>query len=411
MATIYNIGIYLLFFIILITSLFNSKAKLWINGRRNIFRKIATYNNEGKKTVWLHCSSLGEFEQGRPIIDKIKAQHTEYKIVISFFSPSGYEIRKNYSNADFVTYLPLDTAQNAKKFISYIKPDIVYFIKYEHWYNYLKALELSKIPVFLVAANFRAAQLFFKPYGTWYRNVLRLYTKIFVQEESSLQLLKKFNFNNVQISGDTRFDRVYENSLNAAEFPEVREFKNAHFLVIAGSTWEKDEAILIEFINKNTRNIKYIIAPHNITEANFSRIENQLTVSKIRYSMFKEADANNYKVLIIDNIGMLSSLYQYGNIAYIGGGFNAGIHNTLEAVTFGLPVIFGPKYYKFREAIELIKQQLGFSINNYSDFEEKISFLIENPDTILDINQKSKNLIKASSGATIKILNETILKL
>ena len=408
MKFIYNIGIYLLYFIIFITAFFNSKAKQWINGRKNVFKKISEYDNEGKKTVWVHCSSLGEFEQGRPIIDKIKAQHSEYKIVISFFSPSGFEIRKNYKNADLVTYLPLDTAKNAKKFISLIKPDIVYFIKYEHWYHYLKTLFINKIPVFLVAANFRSDQLFFKPFGKWYRNVLRLYTKIYVQEESSVKLLEKFNINNVTISGDTRFDRVYENSLNAVEFPKVRAFKNNKFVIIAGSTWEQDENILIEYINKSNKDLKFIIAPHVISESNIKRIESQIKVSSIRYSVFEESDAPNYTVLIIDNIGILSSLYQYGDIAYIGGGFNAGIHNTLEAVTFGLPVIFGPKYHKFREAIELLKQQLGFSISNYTDFESQADFLIEKPEVIFDINQKSKELIKSNSGATSKIISETI---
>ena len=409
MSIIYNIGIYLLYLVIYITSFFNSKAKQWINGRRDVFKKISEYNNEGKKTVWVHCSSLGEFEQGRPIIDKIKEQNTDYKIVLSFFSPSGYEIRKNYNNADFVTYLPLDTSGNAKKFISLIKPDIVYFIKYEHWYNYLKTLYINKIPVFLVAANFRSDQLFFKSYGTWYRNVLKLYSKIFVQEESSVKLLEKFNINNSMISGDTRFDRVYENSLNVTEFPKVREFTNNKSLVIAGSTWEQDEKILIEYINKCDKDLKFIIAPHVISESNIKRIESQIKVSSIRYSKIEESDSLNFTVLIIDNIGMLSSLYQYGDIAYIGGGFNAGIHNTLEAVAFGLPVIFGPKYFKFREAIDLIKKQLGFSIDSFSMFEERLNFLIENPDITSGINQKSRELIRRNSGACAKILNETIL--
>lgn len=408
MSFIYNIGIYLLYLVIYITSFFNSKAKQWINGRKNVFKKISDFDNKGKKTVWVHCSSLGEFEQGRPIIDKIKSQNPDWKIVISFFSPSGYEIRKNYNNADLVTYLPLDTARNAKKFISLINPDIVYFIKYEHWYHYLKTLNKINIPVYLVAANFRSDQLFFKSYGTWYKNVLKLYSKIFVQEESSVKLLEKFDIKNVVISGDTRFDRVYENSLNAVDFPKVRAFKNDKFVIIAGSTWEQDENILIEYINKSNKDLKFIIAPHVISESNIKRIEAQIKVSSIRYSTVEESDALDYTVLIIDNIGMLSSLYQYGDIAYIGGGFNAGIHNTLEAVTFGLPVIFGPKYQKFREAIELIEKELGFSIDSYPKFEERLNLLIEKPEIIFDINQKSKELIRRSLGATSKILNETI---
>lgn len=408
MSLIYNFGIYLLYLIIYITSFFNSKAKQWINGRRNIFNKLSAFNTDGKKIVWVHCSSLGEFEQGRPIIDKIKSQNKDNKIVLSFFSPSGYEIRKNYNNADLVTYLPLDTATNANKFISLIKPDIVYFIKYEHWYNYLKELHVKKIPVYLVAANFRSDQLFFKPYGTWYRNVLRLYTKIFVQEESSVKLLEQFNITTSIISGDTRFDRVYENSLSVTEFSKVREFKNDKFVVIAGSTWESDEKILIEYINNNKKDLKFIIAPHVISDSNINRIENNLKVSTIRYSQIDESKISQYRVLIIDNIGMLSSLYQYGEIAFIGGGFNAGIHNTLEAVTFGLPVIFGPKYHKFREAIELINQQLGFSIDNYSKFEEKLNFLLSNADIVTSINHKSRELIKRNAGACLKILNETI---
>lgn len=410
MRFIYNIGIYLLYLVIYIASFFNSKAKQWINGRINIFKKISEFNKEGKTTVWVHCSSLGEFEQGRPIIDKIKSQNPDWKIVISFFSPSGYEIRKNYNNADLVTYLPLDTAENAKKFISFIKPDLVYFIKYEHWYHYLKTLYKNNVPVYLVAANFRTEQLFFKSYGTWYRNILKFYSKIFVQQESSLKLLEQYNIKNVVISGDTRFDRVYKNSLNAVKFSKVQEFKNNRTLIIAGSSWEKEEELLTEFMNKTEKDLKYIIAPHIISESNINRIESMLKLPYIRYSKIDEIDLKSISVLIIDNIGMLSSLYQYGEIALIGGGFHGGLHNTLEAVTFGLPVFFGPKHSKFPEALELINQEVGFSIHNYHDFENHLNFLLDNPDVLVDISHKSKALVRNNAGACSKILNETILK-
>jgi len=410
MRYLYELGLIIFRFLLVVVSPFNSKAKLWIKGRKKLLpyisEKLATEKNV--KRIWVHVASLGEFEQGRPIIEQIKKLHPEYKIVLTFFSPSGYEIRKDYEYADYVFYLPEDTSRNAKKFINTVSPEIVLFIKYEYWYNYLVNLKKKGIPIYMVSAIFRPNHIFFKWYGFWYRSMLKMIKHFFVQNENSKLLLNNLGLTNVSVSGDTRFDRVVEIAESAPEIPLIEKFKGNKQILIAGSTWKPDEEILIDYINKSSDNDwKYIIAPHEIQESNIHRIENALEKKSVKYS---DADVENLlekEVLIINNVGMLSAIYQYGDIAYVGGGFNSGIHNILEPATFGLPVIFGEHYEKFQEAHDLIRLGGAFSIKNNDCFTKIINELIIK-NLIKEKGVICKNYIEQKQGATLKIINQIL---
>jgi len=364
---IYSIAIRFFGFCICIASLFNEKAKQWMTGRKDQWEKININLAKQENAVWFHCSSLGEFEQGRPVIEEYKKHNPKAFIVLTFFSPSGYEIRKNYENADLILYLPLDIKKNVNKFLDLIKPKIVVFVKNEFWYNYLHQLWLRNIPLFLISANFREDNWFFKSYGRSFRKMLGFFSYIFVQNEQSLKILNRHSIENVTIAGDTRVDRVYQISKEVKENSVIEKFKNQKILIVAGSSWKQDEELLIKYINESGNNLKWIIAPHEIKKENILRIQKSITRPSVKYSTYKEKQDSNAEVLVIDNIGMLSSLYKYGDIAYIGGGFGKGIHNILEPATFGIPVIFGPNYKKFREACELRKQGGAMPVNDFSD--------------------------------------------
>ena len=312
----------------------------------------------------MHCASLGEFEQGRPLIEKIKAEQPDQKIILTFFSPSGFEIRKNYDYADCIVYLPYDSPSNARQFLDLVKPKKAIFVKYEFWHFYLKGLKKRKIPTYLISTVFRKEQSFFKWYGGFFRNMLSSFTHIFTQDENSVLLLKEINFENAKAIGDTRVDRVLAIGKSAKQFPEIEAFCAQSNILICGSTWPPDEAILAHFINNSLPpNWKIIIAPHDIKTSHIEQIQKRFTVPTNTYTNLAIGRKNDAKVLIINNIGILSSIYQYGKIAYIGGGFGSGIHNTLEPITFGLPVIFGSKFQKFTEAVELVKSGGHFQIH------------------------------------------------
>lgn len=404
MLLLYNTGIRLYFLIIYIASAFNQKAKLWITGRTK--SNFNNYNN----SIWFHFASLGEFEQGRSVLEQVRILFPQKKIVITFFSPSGYEIRKNTPLADAVYYLPLDTARNARKFIEAIQPEMAIFTKYEYWYHFFNETHKRHIPLYIVSGIFRPGQIFFKWYGGLHRKILSFVTHFFVQDEASKQLLKEISIGNVSISGDTRFDRVWANAQNPRALPEINDFKYNHRLFIAGSTWPQDEKLIAGLIDKYP-DWKFIIAPHEVGD---EKIRNLLSLlpenSFIRYSQLKDnwSPIENFRVLIIDNIGMLSSLYQYGNITYIGGGFGAGIHNTLEAAVFGLPVIFGPNYARFKEAHDLINLKAGFSIANEAELNEITDTLISDPLFYNKAADNAGNYVKENTGAT-KIIIDNIL--
>jgi 3-deoxy-D-manno-octulosonic-acid transferase len=408
---LYNIGIKLYSLFIRFASLFNNKAKLWVTGRKNtVFVRI-------ESSIWFHFASLGEFEQGRPILEAIRNLRPGKKIVITFFSPSGYEIRKNTPLADYVYYLPLDTAKNARNFIDAINPEIIIFTKYEYWFHFFNEANKRNIPLYIVSGIFRPGQVFFKWYGGFNRSILSLVSHFFLQDEASKQLLQGIGINNTSVSGDTRFDRVWANSQNPKVLPLIDEFKNGHKLFIAGSTWPQDEALLAKLVSEYP-DWKFIFAPHEIPEEKINNLIGLLPEGKaITFSQLKsEAEGlksgdfinqsltSNLQSLIIDNIGMLSSLYAYADIAYIGGGFGVGIHNTLEAAAFGLPVIFGPNYQKFNEARELIVLRAGFSINNETELKGILETLINDEAFYNVTSKKVFNYVKENVGATEMIM-------
>lgn len=392
MNTLYNISIWIFSTAINIASLFNPKAKQWIKGRKGIFQKLAGATKDNKDIVWFHCASLGEFEQGKPIIEGYKIKHPTHKILLTFFSPSGYEIRKNYDEVDWVFYLPADTKKNAKKFINIVNPIKVIFIKYEFWFNYMAECKKQNIPFYSLSSIFRKEQSFFK--YDFFAQQLNNVSHFFVQDNNSKELLQKIGFSNCTVAGDTRFDSVITNTQNAISIPLIEKFSENKTTIICGSTWPKDEAILAKYIKENP-NYKYIIAPHEMYHIN----ELKKQTNALLFSKVDSTNISNSNVLIIDNIGILSNIYKYGDLAYIGGGFGSGIHNILEAVAYGLPVVFGPNYRKFKEANELIELEVAKDISNHSELETTILSFIDFDSSI------SKNYIKNNAGATDIILS------
>lgn len=378
MRLLYNLSIYIFLFVIRIAALFNPKAKQWIVGRKTQQAKWEEQDFKKDDVIWFHCASLGEFEQGRPVIEKIKSQHPSYKILLTFFSPSGYEIRKNYKSADYLFYLPIDTIANAKKIIAIVKPKMVFFVKYEFWFNYLNELKKNKIATYLISGIFRENHYFFKYYGFWFRKQLNCFTHFFLQDKESARLLNSIQYNNITVSGDTRFDRVAEIARDVKSIEIVQDFITNKKVFIAGSTWNEDEQIILTQKFK-ALGFKIIIAPHEIHEHRLNQIEtNFAKYNCLRFSKANEQNVKTADLLIIDNIGTLSHLYQYGTVAFIGGGFGKGIHNILEAATFGLPVIFGPNYQKFTEAKQLIQLGGAFSVATNIQFNETLQLLMDN---------------------------------
>jgi len=398
---LYNIGIRVYFLLIFFASFFNKKAKLWLHGRKN--QAILKSNS----SIWFHFASLGEFEQGRPVLEQMRNLYPEKEMIITFFSPSGYEIRKNTPLADHVYYLPLDTKSNARQFIDTIQPVMAVFTKYEYWYHYFNELNKSNIPLYIISGIFRPNQVFFKWYGRLHRKILSFVTYFFVQDEQSKQLLQSVNITDVTISGDTRFDRVWANAQQQKVLPLIAEFKNGHKIFIAGSTWPPDEELLPALI-KAYPEWKFIIAPHEIGEEKINKLVNILPkITTIKYSQLTiyNLQLTTYQCLIIDNIGMLSSLYQYGDIAYIGGGFGVGIHNTLEAAAFGLPVIFGPNYDRFKEAKDLIALGAGLSMSNETQLRQITTRLITDEQFYAHTSQQVKTYVEEQTGATETIID------
>jgi len=407
-AFFYQIFIHLFSFSIRIASLFNKKAGLLVKGRRNIFVNLKSKISDQQRVVWFHCASLGEFEQVRPLMERFRNKDLGYKILVTFFSPSGYEIRKNFEGADFIFYLPMDTKLNVQGFLDIVNPSHVFFVKYDFWYNYLNELHVRKIPTYLVSANFRQEQ-FNGLYGKYLRKVLAFFSHIFVQNESSEKLLLEKTINHVTVSGDLRYDKVAQTALKPKKMSLVEHFKTNDRIMIAGSTWIKDEEIIAS-CQLPTANWKLIIAPHEISEDHIQKIESMFKDS-LRYSVVSKEPVSTAldklqeaKVLIIDNIGMLSNLYQYADIAYIGGGFGSGIHNILEAVAFGVPVIFGPNHHKFPEANEIIEQGGGFCIADANDLKKAMELLLSDEKILKMASMTCRNFVGQRKGVTEKIL-------
>jgi 3-deoxy-D-manno-octulosonic-acid transferase len=394
-------------------SLFNKKADQWIKGRKNLFERISGEIGSSENIIWFHAASLGEFEQGRPVIEAFRQLNPTYKILLTFFSPSGFEVRKKYSGADFIYYLPLDTKKNARKFIRLVRPKIAIFIKYEFWFNYISELYRLQIPLFTISAIFREDQHFFKWYGGWFRKKLEKITYFFVQDQNSLELLKSIGINQVMRSGDTRFDRVFELSKRTTEFPIMDLFKTGKKILLLGSSWPPDEELIQKAI-EDRNDLKIIIAPHEVHESRIASIESKFShLNLIRYTKADENSVRLADILIIDTIGILSGLYHYCDIAFIGGGFGKGIHNILEAVTFGKPVIFGPNYQKFKEAIDLIRFEGAFSVKNSDELSAIINRLLNDSNFYKKSSETCVEFVIKNCGATgqiLKKINEYLLK-
>lgn len=388
-----------------LVSPFKRKARLMIDGHKSVFNLLEKEIDKKAKYIWFHVASLGEFEQARPLIEEIKNSKPEYKILLTFFSPSGYEIRYNYPLADIVTYLPFDTKKNARRFLELTNPHMVIFIKYEFWYNYINEIYQRRIPVYLVSAIFRKNQSFFKKLRSPYRNMLSLYTHFFVQDDESHKLLQKHGIKNVTVAGDTRIDRVIEIQKQTVNLPIVEKFiDKGSIIFIAGSSWPADEDIFINYFNSHP-NLKLIIAPHEIDESHLTEIEKKLSRPSQRYSGLTDTDTVNADCMIIDCFGLLASVYRYADIGYIGGGFGDGIHNLPEAAVYGIPVIFGPNFIKFREAHDLIATGGGFTIKNRAEFNKLMESFINEPELREKAGKEAKNYIFSNSGATNTILN------
>lgn len=403
MAFLYNIGIRTYTLAIRLASPFNEKAALWIKGRKNIQKKISTVNKGSHRLVWFHAASLGEFEQGRPVMEALKKEQPDTRILLTFFSPSGYEIRKNYAGADYIYYLPADTPRNARHFIESVQPDAAVFVKYEYWYNYLNQLNKRHIPTYLISAIFRKEQPFFKTWGGLHRKMLHFFTRMFIQDEESARLLSSIGIQAFEQTGDTRFDRVKQIADTAQDIDKVTHFLNGAPAVVCGSTWPPDEELLLDYINRDNTNFKWIIAPHEIGENHIRTILGKCQKKVIRYTQ-DEARETDAKVLIIDCIGLLSSIYRYGKIAYIGGGFGVGIHNTLEAAVYGIPVIFGPRYQKFNEAVRLIQQGGAFNIHNKTELDELLDSLLQDQAITETAGRQALAYVNSQLGATAIIM-------
>ena len=400
---IYNLVIYIYLFGVKLAALFSSKPAKMVKGHREVFDILRDKIDRNARYIWFHAASLGEFEQGRPLIERIRKEHPEYRILQTFFSPSGYEVRKNYQGADIVCYLPFDTPRNVRRFIEMVNPCMVFFIKYEFWQNYLNTLYKKGIPVYSVSSIFRPNQIFFRWYGKDYRKVLKTFSHLFVQNEVSEKLLASIGVTDVTIVGDTRFDRVLDICTVAKDLPLVKAFKGNSKTFVAGSSWGRDEDIFIRYFNEHPE-MKLVIAPHVVSDSHLKEIMEKVKRPCVRYTEATEENVSKADCLIIDCYGLLSSIYRYGEISYIGGGFGVGIHNVLEAAVYGIPVIFGPNNKKFREAQHLLEKKGGFEINDYEEFKRLMDRFLTDNSYLQQAGNAARDYVKNNSGALEKIM-------
>lgn len=406
MRFLYNVIVNIAVLTLKLMAFLNAKINLFVVGRQEVFQKLESELNLVKKTVWIHAASLGEFEQGRPVIEAIKQQYPEHQIVVTFFSPSGYEVRKNYELATVVCYLPMDTIANAKKFIKIVDPSVAIFIKYEIWPNYLIALKKHHIPTVLVSGIFRENQIFFKFYGAWMQKILKSFSAFFVQDKVSKQLLNSIGIDEVFLAGDTRFDRVQKLVDLNEKLPFVNDFKNESYLLVAGSTWLEDEEKLVKYINTVAlENEKFIIAPHNIKPEGIERLKNSLQKKTVLFTEKQNKNLSEYQVMIVDTVGILSKIYAYANVAYIGGGYTkSGVHNTLEAATYGLPIVIGPNFKKFKEVKDLVALKGIISVHNADDLFHTLTLFYKDELLRTEKQKITKEYVANNLGATEKIM-------
>lgn len=409
MRLLYDIGIRIYWLVAIIITPWNRKAKLWVRGRKNWYEKLKSTLGQEEKIIWFHCASLGEFEQGRPVIEGIPERLPDHRILLTFFSPSGYEKRKDYDGADYVMYLPLDTRRNAKKMTDLLSLEMAVFIKYEFWYHFLNQLRSKEVPVYLASGNFRPGQLFFRWYGNWYRRFLDLFTHIFVQNRKSEKLLAGIGQDRVSVAGDTRFDRVHDLKSTTFSHTALESFGKNSAVIVAGSTWDKDEQLLAHVYKELSEQVYWIIAPHELSENHIKSLEERFPGS-VRFTELGTEIPPGTRVILVDTIGQLSYLYRYGSLAYIGGGFGKGIHNILEAATYGLPVIFGPNYQRFREAVDLIGLGGAFPIASEGELLFTVRQQLENPKLLKTTSRTASNFVSTRVGATLSILDKVCIK-
>lgn len=401
----YSILIYLYIAGVKLAALFgHRKAKLMIEGHKNIFPLLAERLRDGVPYFWFHVSSLGEFEQGRPIIERLRETHPEYRVVLTFFSPSGYEAAKKYQSADVICYLPFDTRRNVARFLNMVKPQKAFFIKYEFWPNFLKGLKRRNIPVYSVSSIFRENQMFFKTFDWGYRKTLRCFKHLFVQNKKSKELLAGIGVDNVTVIGDTRFDRVVKIAADAKQLALVEAFAQGNRVFVAGSSWGPDEDIFLRYFNEHRNGWKLIIASHEVTEARLAGIQSKFNGKCVRYTQASMDDVKNADCLLIDCFGLLSSIYRYGEVAYVGGGFGVGVHNLLEAAVYGMPVFFGPNNKKFQEAAKLKEYGGGIEISDYAGFEQMMDTFTSDEVVLKKAGNAAGKYVASNSGATQKLL-------
>lgn len=401
----YTIAIYLYALAVRLASLTNRKARLMIKGHRKTWRTLRDHAKERQHYVWFHAASLGEFEQGRPLMERLRREHPEKRILLTFFSPSGYEVRKDYAGADLVCYLPFDTPLNARRFVRLVQPEKAFFIKYEFWHHYIDELHRAGVPVYSVSSIFRNNQIFFRPYGRGYARVLHHFNHFFVQNEASRRLLNSLGVTQVSVTGDTRFDRVIDIRNQAKSLPLAAALTGDSRTIVAGSTWPPDEEILIPYFNRHPE-LKLIIAPHEVNEERLRSIEQRLKRPALRYSQATPESSAQADCLIIDGYGLLSSLYRYATLAYVGGGFGVGIHNVPEAAVYGVPVFFGPNNQRFREARDLINEGGSFEVTSADDFQAQADRLLADERALAKSGQAAGDYIRRNSGATEAIFRE-----
>ncbi|NVN17952.1 3-deoxy-D-manno-octulosonic acid transferase [Muricauda sp. HICW] len=401
---LYNILINIAWLVLKVIALFNAKIKLFVQGRKRTFPLLEEKLNPGDKTIWMHVASLGEFEQGLPILERLRSKYPEHKLVLSFFSPSGYEVKKNTSVADVVVYLPMDSHHKVKRFLNIVNPQLAIFVKYEVWPNYLYQLKKRNIPTILVSAIFTERQIYFKSYGGFMRQSLGKFDHYFVQNEKSKNLLESIRIKNSSIGGDTRLDRVSEILKRNNQLDFMDRFKNNQLCLVAGSTWPEDEKILVNYINKTTEKVKFVIAPHEIKPSHIDKITSSLEKTVFRYSELGSQNLKEVDVLIIDTIGLLTKIYSYANMAYVGGGFATGLHNTMEPAVFGIPIIIGPQFGGFKEAEDLVNEGGIIPISSQNSFDNLMGDLLNNPISIKNIGDINANYINTNKGASELIM-------
>lgn len=390
-----------------IAALFNPKARLWVTGRKNLLSRIKGEVVTTDPLVWFHCASLGEFEQGRPVMEAIKKEYPGVKIILTFFSPSGYEVRKNYHGADWVYYLPPDTIYNARQLVRHLNPVLVFFVKYEFWFNYLDALYRRKVPILFLSVIFRPSQYFFRWWGAWFRRQFQKITYFFVQDEQSADLLDQIGVHHAEVAGDTRFDRVLSLVQHSQKFEQVELFKQQSLLLVGGSTWPVDEQMLLELMEKAPSDVRLLLAPHLVDDAHIASVRQKFSAfNPVLFTQIGEELPNNCRVLIVNTIGKLAQLYQYADMAYVGGGFGVGIHNLPEVAVYGIPVVFGPNHQKFKEAIDLKNLQGGFAVSSEKEGVEIILELLNNSSERISAGEKAKKYIVGHAGATYMVMDK-----